>query len=439
MKQQDKFSSKLGAIAVAAGSAVGLGNIWRFPYILGENGGAAFLLIYILFTIIIALPVLISEFSIGRMAGLSATAAFKKLAPGKKWYFIGLSGVLCAFVIISFYNVVAGWTLYYTYLAIVGDLQSLNEQEVTQLYQQTSSDTTTCIFWMVLIVGAIAYIVARGVQDGIEKYSKVLMPLLFLLMIVLCVRSVTLDNASEGLAFLLNPDFSKLTPTAIFAALGQAFFSLSIGMGVMITYGSYINKAQNIQRSAMSIVVIDFIVALLAGIMIFPCAFSFGISPDSGPGLVFVTLPNIFNKMTAGHIMSIAFFLLLAIAALTSSISLFEVLVSFAKAQYGIGRRKATIIASVLTVCVGIICAVSPTVFSLFDNVSANILLPLGAFFIVLFIPIVLGRKRLRKELEANGDKCKTFSLLYFLIKFIVPLAIFSLFLYCIVNWLFVN
>lgn len=438
MKQQDKFNSKIGAIAVAAGSAVGLGNIWRFPYILGENGGAAFLLIYILFTILIALPVLIGEFSIGRMASLPVTAAFKKLAPNTKWYFIGLSGVFCAFIILSFYNVVAGWTLYYTYLSIVGDLTDLNQTEISELYHQTASDPATCIFWMILISLGIAYVVARGVQNGIEKYSKVLMPLLLILMIILCVRSITLDNASEGLSFLLNPDFSKLTPDAIFAALGQAFFSLSIGMGAMTTYGSYISKKQNLHSSATAIVIIDFIIAFLAGVMIFPCAFSYGVSPDCGPGLVFVTLPNIFNQMFGGQIMSIMFFLLLVIAALTSSISLFEVLVSFAKTQFGIGRTKAVIISSVLSVAVGIICAISSSTFSLFDNLSANILLPLGAFFIVLFIPIVLGKKRIKAELEANGTTFSLFNVFYFLVKYIVPFAIFLLFIYSIFNWLFI-
>lgn len=433
--QQDKFSSKIGTIAVAAGSAVGLGNIWRFPYVLGENGGAAFLLVYIFFTLVIALPVLLSEFVIGRKANKPVTAAFKTLAPNTKWYYIGLSGVICAFIILAFYNVVAGWTLYYTYLSIVGDLTDLTNTEVSSLYQQISSDPTICIFWMIIVAACVAFVVARGVQNGIEKCSKVLMPLLLILMLALCIRSITLENASDGISFLLKPDFSKLSSTSIFIALGQAFFSLSIGMGAMATYGSYINKKQNLASSAFSIVVIDFVIAILAGIMIFPCAFAFGIKPDCGPGLVFVTLPNIFNQMVGGQIMSIVFFSLLVIAAITSSISLFEVLVSFAKSQFGFGRRKSVLLSLILSVIVSIFCAISPNLFSLFDNLSANVLLPLGALFIVIFIPIVLGKINTRQELEMHGNRFKLFPVFYFLVKFVVPIVIFILFIFCIINW----
>lgn len=433
---KEGFSSKAGAIAAAAGSAIGLGNIWRFPYILGENGGAAFLLIYILFTILIASPVLLSEFAIGRMAGRPVTAAFKHLAPGKKWYYIGVSGVLCAFIILSFYNVVAGWTLCYSYVAVTGELTTMNQAEIGTFFDNVSSDPVICIIGMVIFAGLASFVVMRGVEKGIEKYSKILMPLLLVLIIIVCVRSLTLDGAHKGLSFLLKPDFSKLTSESMFVALGQAFFSLSIGMGAMTTYGAYISKKQNLASSVVSIAMIDFLVAFLAGLMIFPSAFAFGINPGQGPGLVFVTLPGLFNQMAFGQLVSIIFFVLLAIAALTSTMSLLEVIVSFFTSEFGMKRKLATFLASLLTVVMGIVCAVSTTVFNFFDGFSANVMLPLGAFFIILFVSVVLGRDKLKAELEAHGQEFSIFNIFFFLVRYIVPVAIAVLFIYCIIGWL---
>lgn len=433
---KEGFSSKAGAIAAAAGSAIGLGNIWRFPYILGENGGAAFLLIYILFTILIASPVLLSEFAIGRMAGRPVTAAFKHLAPGKKWYYIGVSGVLCAFIILSFYNVVAGWTLCYSYVAVTGELTTMNQAEIGTFFDNVSSDPVICIIGMVIFAGLASFVVMRGVEKGIEKYSKILMPLLLVLIIIVCVRSLTLDGAHKGLSFLLKPDFSKLTSESMFVALGQAFFSLSIGMGAMTTYGAYISKKQNLASSVVSIAMIDFLVAFLAGLMIFPSAFAFGINPGQGPGLVFVTLPGLFNQMAFGQLVSIIFFVLLAIAALTSTMSLLEVIVSFFTSEFGMKRKLATFLASLLTVVMGIVCAVSTTVFNFFDGFSANVMLPLGAFFIILFVSFVLGRDKLKAELEAHGQEFSIFNIFFFLVRYIVPVAIAVLFIYCIIGWL---
>ncbi|MCQ2230160.1 MAG: sodium-dependent transporter [Bacteroidales bacterium] len=433
---KEGFNSKMGAIAAAAGSAVGLGNIWRFPYVLGQNGGAAFLLIYVLFMMLIAMPVLISEFAIGRKAGLPVLGAFKTLAPGKKWYLIGFSGVLCAFVISSFYNVVSGWTMYYTYLSATGQLASLSEGEVAATFQQTSSDPVLCVIWMLVMLGLTGFVVARGVEKGIEQYSKVLMPVLLLLIVVVCIRAVSLDGASEGVAFLLSPDFSKLSPKAIFEALGQSFFSLSIGMGTMTTYGSYISKKQNLSSSAVSVAMIDFFIAFLAGLMIFPCAFAFGINPGQGPGLVFVTLPNIFNQMPMGQLVSVAFFFLLVVAALTSSISLLEVVVTFVRAQYGIRRKTSTFIACSLVAVFGVACSLSSTIFNFFDNFSANVLLPGGALFIVLFVPLVLGKKQMRDELEAHGGGFRLFEAYYFLTKYVVPFAISLIFIVNILSWM---
>ncbi len=436
---KEGFNSKVGAIAAAAGSAVGLGNIWRFPYVLGQNGGAAFLLVYIIFTLLIAMPVLISEFAIGRKAGLPVMAAFQKLAPGKKWYLIGFSGVFCAFFISSFYNVVSGWTLYYTYMSATGQLSLLSEEGVTAMFQQTASDPVVCLLWMFAMLGITGFVVARGVEKGIEQYSKILMPVLLILIIIVCVRSVTLKGASEGISFLLSPDFSKLTPKAMFDALGQSFFSLSIGMGTMTTYGSYISKHQNLSKSAVSVAMIDFFIAFLAGVMIFPCAFAFGINPGQGAGLVFVTLPNIFNQMSMGQVVSVFFFFLLVVAALTSSISLLEVVVTFMKTQFGLKRKQATFISVLLVALFGIGCSFSSTLFNFFDNISANVMLPLGAFFIILFIPHVMGREEIKAELEAHGGQFKLFNVYFFLTKYIVPIAILLIFANSILSWIGVN
>lgn len=433
---REVFNSKMGAIAAAAGSAVGLGNIWRFPYVLGENGGGAFLFVYILFTFLIAVPILLSELAIGRRAGKPVLGAFKALAPGTKWHLIGYSGVFCAFLILSFYAIVSGWTLLYAYRAVVGELAAISPDEMTTLYNHTSSDPVVSIIWMFAFIGLTAFVVMRGVQDGIEKYSKILMPMLLLLIVLLCIRALTLPGALDGLAFLLKPDFSKLTFTGIFEALGQAFFSLSIGMGTMTTYGSYISRKQNLVSGGFSIAGLDFMIAFLAAVIIFPCAFSFGISPGQGPGLVFVTLPNIFNQIFMGRAVSIVFFVLLSVAALTSTISLLEVVVSFLVSERGFRRKPASLLVAGLIGLLGCLCAFSSTIFSLFDNISANILLPGGALFIVLFIPHVLGKEAFRSELEACGTRQRVFGVFYFVIKYIVPVAVGGVLIYQIVNWL---
>ncbi|MDO4461875.1 MAG: sodium-dependent transporter [Bacteroidia bacterium] len=434
--KREGFNSKAGAIAAAAGSAVGLGNIWRFPYVTGENGGAAFLLLYIFFMILIALPVLMAEFSIGRMTGKPVTDAFKTLSPKGYWYGIGLSGVICAFVIMSFYNVVAGWTMYYIYLSITGTLQGLNPDEVSQTFTNTMSDPILSIYWMIIMLSITGYVVARGVSKGIERYSKILMPILLILIILVCIRSLTLDTENKGITFLLSPDFSKITMKSVLEALGQAFFSLSLGMGTMTTYGSYISKTQNLPKSAVSVAMIDFFIAFLAGLMIFPCAFACGVNPGSGPGLVFETLPNIFNQMPMGYIVSVVFFLLLSVAAVTSSISMLEVLVDFLLSKFNIKRPRATAIAVTLTILLGIGCASYSPMLDFFDNLSANVLLPLGGFFIILFVPLRVGAEKMREEMEAHGGKFKLFPAFYFLAKWVAPWAILFIFISKMLTWI---
>lgn len=435
------FGSKFGIIAAAAGSAVGLGNIWRFPYVAGENGGGAFLLIYIGFILLFGIPVMLSELMIGRSAQSNAYRAFKKLAPGKPWYIIGLMGITAAFVILAFYSTIAGWTLEYLYQSIINGFAGKDSQMLTGMFTTFQTSTVMPLFWQMVFLILTAIIVLLGVQGGIEKYSKILMPMLALIMIVLCVRSLTLPGAAQGLSFFFNPDFSKINAQVIFSALGQAAFSLSIGMGALITYGSYVKKNNNLNQIAIEVSLADTLIAILAGVVIFPAVFSFGISPTQGPGLVFIVLPNIFQQMAGGYFFAIMFFVLLVIAALTSSISILEVVVAFCVEEFKMKRGIATLIASIGAAIAGVFCTLSwgafkdvsifgKSIFDFFDFFSANILLPLGALLIVIFVGWVFGRKKAYAELSNEGTlRARFFGLVFFIVKFVAPLIIAVIFL----------
>jgi len=428
--KRDGFSSKFGVIAAAAGSAVGLGNIWRFPYVAGENGGGAFLLVYLLFILSIGLPVMLSELLIGRRAQKNVFGAFRSLAPNKPIFMaVGIMGVGAAFMILSFYAVVAGWTLEYTYLAFGNSLSGMSAIELSEFFKDFSGSTKGPIVWMTVFMILTAGIVIGGVKNGIEKYTKVLMPLLLVIIIILCVKSISLEGAEAGLAFLFNPDFSKVTGSVILEALGQAFFSLSIGMGVIATYGSYIQKKENLLYTAVSVSFADTIIAVLAGVAIFPAVFAFGIDPSSGPGLVFETLPNVFNHMKGGYLFSVAFFILLVIAALTSSVSLLEVVVAYFTEELKLKRKSATLIAAASITCLGVLCVVSDKAFKLFDWTSSNILLPLGGILIAVFVGWILQKTDVKDELEAHGGKAYFVNVLILVLKFVAPLAIGAVFL----------
>ena len=435
---RDSFGSKFGVIAAAAGSAVGLGNIWRFPYVAGESGGGAFVLIYLSFIFFIGVPVMLSEFIIGRKAKLNTYGAFKKLAPGKPWYIIGIMGLIAAFFILAFYSTIAGWTLEYIVKAISNGFEN---QNTTLVFESFKSSTFRPLIWQFVFMGLTAWIVFSGVKDGIEKYTKILMPLLFILIIVMCIRAVTLPGAAKGLEFLFKPDFSKITWSVILEALGQAAFSLSIGMGALITYGSYINKDNNLSKTAIQVSLADTLIAILAGVMIFPAVFALGMDPQAGPGLVFQVLPELFMKMPGGYYFSIIFFILLAVAALTSTVSLLEVVVAFASEELKMSRQKATIIGAISIWLVGIITTLSfselsdvklfnLSIFDLLEYVAANILLPIGALLIVIFLGWFLGKKIIANELSNEGSlKLKFLGVFVFIIKYIAPIAIALVFL----------
>ena len=438
---RDGFGSKIGIIAAAAGSAVGLGNIYRFPCELGNNGGGAFLLVYLLIVLCLGVPVMLSEFVIGRKTQKNPIGAFKMLRPKSAWPLVGYMGVACALVIMAFYSTVAGWTLEYVVKAVGNQFQGKELSVIEQEFADFHNLGWKNVLWQVVFIFMTGFVVFKGVANGIEKYSKILMPLLVLILIVLAIRSVTLPGAGEGLAFLFKPDFSKITGSVLISALGQAFFSLSMGMGVLITYGSYIKKTDNMTTTALSVTMSDTLVAVLAGIVIFPAAFSFGVRPEAGMGLVFSTIPMIFNQMAGGYFFCIIFFVLLAVAALTSTISLLEVIVAYLVEEVHVTRRWATVIASAACILVGVFASLSlkdtsalrvggKSFFDFLDFLSANIFLPVGALLIVIFVGWIMGKSKFFDEITNEGRlKLSIKTLIYFIIKFLAPLAIAVIFI----------
>lgn len=439
IKKREQFGSKIGFILAASGSAIGLGNIWKFPYITGENGGSAFIIIYLLAIALIGFPILLSEFLIGKSTQKDTINAFKTLAPGKYWHFIGWMGVVAAFMILSFYGVVAGWTLSYALDAATGTLSSLAPEEMGDYFNALISDPYEPILWQAIFMLLTILIVVKGVSKGIERWSKILMPLLFVLVIIVAIRSITLPGAEAGIEYLLNPDFSKLTATSFLVAIGHAFFSLSLGMGTMITYGSYLPKDQKLPKAALSVAGMDTFIALLAGFMIFPAVFAFGMEPDQGAGLVFVTLPAVFQQMPLGELFEVLFFILLAIAALTSAISILEVPVAFFTEKFNWSRKKATWIIGTLIFLVGAVASLSYgplsgftigglVFFDQLDFIASYILLPLGGFFIALFVGYVLKPKKAIELAELTDSKVVS-KYWIFTLKYIAPILIFIVFL----------
>lgn len=431
------FSTSLGTITAAAGSAIGLGNIWRFPYTLGQQGGGAFLLVYLVFVFLIGLPIMMSEFVIGRRSQRNAVGAFRALDPAyRKWSFVGVLGIVAAFLIYSFYSTVAGWTLNYVLLSSNGSLSGKTPQEISQVFASFTSGTWAPLLSQLLFLALTAVIITMGVQKGIERYTKILMPLLLVLMLLLCARSLTLKGASAGMEFLFKADFSKLTAGSVLSALGQALFSLSIGMGALITYGSYIRKGDNLLKTGVCVATADTFIALLAGVAIFPAVFAFGLNPTSGPSLVYEVLPNVFNSMPLGRLFAIMFFLLLSIAALTSTISLLEIIVLWAVEELHMKRLPATMAASVLVFVLGALCTLSfgpfstfhiagCTMFDLLDKLTATYLMPIGALCLILFLGWRYPKAEVREELTNNGKlKAGYFPVFYFSLRYLAPIAL---------------
>lgn len=439
--KRDSFGSRMGVIMAAAGSAVGLGNIWRFPYILGENGGGAFLIIYLVIIFSIGIPVMMSELVIGRRSQRNPVGAFRALAPRKPWFLVGMMGIVAAFMILAFYTAVAGWTLEYIYQTLKGGFIGKSSAELSGMFESFRSESLRPALWFAVFMIATSAIVLAGVRKGIEKSTKILMPLLLVLLVFMCIKSLTLPGAGKGVEFLFRPDFSKITGTTVLMALGQAFFSLSIGMGTLITYGSYIPKDNKLGSTAVQVSMVDLGIAVLAGIAIFPAVFAFGISPSSGESLTFIVLPGIFQQMTGGMIFAFTFFFLLAIAALTSTISVLEVIVAYFSEQLNLSRRTAIIIATASMFILGISSSLSwgvmsniklfgLNIFELFNYTTANILLPLGGLFIVAFLGWFFPGRDTKDELSNGGTlRLRYYSLYRFAIRFLAPLAIALVFL----------
>lgn len=446
MSVRSGFGSKIGAVLAAAGSAVGLGNIWRFPYEVGNYGGAAFILVYLLFIFLLGLPIMIAEFTIGRHSRASTGEAFQRLAPNTGWKWLGYSTVWVGFIILSYYSVVAGWTLKYTLKAGLNGFANQNPADFVAAFSSFSQHPYHPLLFLILFLVLTHVVIVKGVKDGIERYSKIMMPVLFILILVLAACSITLPNAMEGIEFLMRPDFSKVTGKVFLGAMGQAFFSLSLGMGCLTTYGSYFRKDTNLPRTALSVAGVDTFVAIMSSLIIFPAAFSIGISPDAGPSLIFITLPNVFQQAFSGmpilaYLFSVSFYFLLAVAALTSTISMHEVSTAFLHERFKITRQRAAIYVTSSCIFLGIFCSLSLGVlshitlfdlgiFDLFDFLTAKIMLPLGGMFTSIFVGWRLERSISYVEISNNNTlKVYFFGAYILLLKYIAPLAIGAIFL----------
>ncbi|GAA0787840.1 sodium-dependent transporter [Hathewaya limosa] len=441
--RREGFGTKLGILAATAGSAVGLGNIWKFPYITGVNGGAAFLIVYLFFVFLIGMPIVVGEFALGRKGQANAVQCFKNIMPKKFWHLVGGLSTFTAFIILSFYSMIAGWVLAYIGRSLTGILIKVPVENLESYFTSITSSYEPLI-WTFVVLLITGLVVVSGVKNGIEKYSKILMPILFGLLIVLMIRSLTLDGAYKGVEFLFKPDFSKLTGKSILEALGHSFYTLSIAMGILITFGSYIDKKENLVGLTASITVADTLVALMAGMVIFPAVFAYGLEPAAGPKLIFITIPAVFKSMPLGNLFEILFFILIAVAAITSTIALLEVVVAALTEQLKMNRKKVTFIVVLLIFFLSIPSVLSFGVwsnvkifgkvfFDLFDFIASNVFLPLGGLLICIFIGWIWGIDEAEKEITSDGTyKLPLKSLYAFIIKFAAPICIVVIFLYSI-------
>ena len=437
------FASKIGVVAAAAGSAVGLGNIWRFPSQAADGGGAIFIFVYIVCILFFGIPVMMSEFIIGRSARANSAGAFNKLAPATPWKWVGRLGVLTGFLIMGFYMVVSGWTLVYLSQSITGQLLSVDN--FSAHFNNLLANPLKQTIWMIVFTLLTAYFILSGVRKGIEKSTKIFMPVLFLFLIILAIRAILLPGAGAGLDFLFKPNFENVKSTVFLDAMGQAFFSLSVGMGCLITYGSYFNKNINLPKTAVQVSVLDTLVAIISGMIIFPAAFALTANPSTivdelvtgGPGLLFITIPELLNQMPGSMIWSAMFFCLLALAALTSTISLMEVVTIYISEEYRMSRKKSTLLVTIGVIILGVISSYSTGFFNILDVSTAKYMLPAGGLFISIFVGWYLNKRIVTAELTNEG-KLKFgigFLKVYvFLLRYVAPTAILAIFIYGIIG-----
>ena len=440
---RDRFG-RFGTLVAMAGSAVGLGNLWRFPYLVGENGGAAFIIIYIVFVFLLCLPIFISEFVVGRRSQENAYAAFRDLSGGSPWRWVGLFTIIVPLIVLSYYSVIGGWSVDYLLKSLTLSFTgNASQSTIHTMFIDFVSSTWAPLATHTVFLAVTTLIVVVGIKGGIEKFSKIMMPILFFMVLAIAIYSLTLQGASAGLDYLFNPDFSKITGKACAAALGQAFFSLSLGFGTIMTYASYVDKKENILLQSSATAMSDLMFALIAGVAIMPAVFAFGLNPQSGPGLVFETLPYVFGQMPAGGIVAILFFLALLVAALTSSISMLEVAVAYLVEEKKFSRVGACVLLFVICWVVGALCSLSfgplshiqidgGNLFDFFDNLSSNILMTLGSLLTVLFVGWRMKKTDVYDEFTNGGTlsaNAKVFGVLWFLIRYICPLTIITIFL----------
>lgn len=442
-KPRAQFATRIGVIAASVGSAIGLGNIWRFPYEAGQHGGGAFLLIYILFVFAIGVPIICSEFLIGRSSHSNVLGAFQKLErKGSKWHLISYVGILSSLMILSFYSVVAGWTLEYTIQSVTGGLKDSSPDYLANYFQEFTTQSNRSLMWTIVFLLLNYLIIRKGLKNGIERMSNIMTPLLFVILLVFCVNSLMMPGAADGLKFLFVPDFSKITPKVMLGALGQAFFSLSLGVSTLITYASYFKKDVPLVRSASIIAGLDTLFAIVAGLIIFPALFTYGIEPTEGPKLVFEVLPYIFSQTPGGQIWAAAFFFLLFLASITSTISMSEISISFFCEEWKMTREKASMLNTVIAIVFGSLCALSfgaaadweifgMTVFDLFNFTTANLLMPVCGIVFAIFAGWFMDKKLVRSQLTNDETlKVRTYKSIVFSLRYIAPLAILSIFLY---------
>lgn len=449
VKKRETFSSGLTIFFATLGSAVGLGNIWKFPTLVGMNGGGAFVLVYFICILLLGIPVMISEFYIGRKTRSNPVGAFNKLKAKPYWKIIGYLGVSGSLFIMFFYSAVAGWVYSYIFKAIKGDFLNISSLSIEQandtvssIFESTVSASIYPILWQAIALAVVGIILFAGVKNGIEKITKTLMPLLFTLIIIICIRSLTLEGAKEGLSFLFKVDFSKITPSVLLAALGLAFFKLSVGMGTMITYGSYFTDDNNLIHTSFKVAFSDTLVSILVGMAIFPVVFTFGLEPGSGPGLLFNTIPLVFSKIPLGNVLLIAFFLLTAFAATMAMLSLVEVPVVFMAEEWNLDRKISVVITLLVMFIIGVltvhpssafghITVFEKNFFDLYDFISSNLILPIGGLLIAVYVGYNSKKEDVIKELSNKGklNNTKTINLYILILKFLTPLLLIIVFL----------
>ena len=441
--ERGNFGTKIGVVLATAGSAVGLGNIWRFPYMTGQDGGAAFIIIYLLCIILLGVPGMVAEFIVGRHGSANAARSYARAGGGKAWAAVGFIGAMTSLIILGFYSVIAGWCLQYLYASIVGNING-DAGYVQEYFTKFTSSPIEPIVWTIVFIVITHLVVVRGVRRGIEKVSNVLMPTLFVLLLIIVAASCSLPGSWKGVTFLFHPDFSKVDHQVIFDGLGQAFFSLSLGTACLCTYSSYFTRQTNLLQSSLKVALVDTLVAVLAGLMIFPAAFSVGINPDSGPSLIFITLPNVFQQAftpVLGYVVGVLFYALLALAALTSTISMHEIGTSLFFEELHISRKKGAVLETVIAIFIGIACSLScgaveitvlgKTFLNFCDFFTSNVLLPLGSFATCILVGWVAPQKLVKDEFTNCGTvSVAVYKVWLFLVRFVSPLCIAIVFLH---------